>query len=350
VTVQYVAKDELNRWLAALSPGGSVYIPQPTANGAWVHPQDDLHKAPAALELPRAAQSGKGFLMPAAETVARYGAGAGPAVAVAEAPVVLVGVRACGLRAWKYLDKVMLEGEFTDPFYRARRERTVIVSCDCADCADTCFCVLVGGKPHVEAEAGSDINLSLVGDGYLAEPMSEKGRQAMASATGAAGQATAEQLAQRDQARRDMLERVKRQNTDFSFWATDEEAPDLPEGDDPAWQKFAADCVECGACTNICPTCYCFYLYDQIAAGKGNNRVRNWDSCLLATYHRMAGGVSMKITPRPELRNRLANRILHKFVYSLQQYGLIGCVGCGRCIDACLGAIDIRRVVEDLKK
>jgi len=64
----------------------------------------------------------------------------------------------------------------------------------------------------------------------------------------------------------------------------------------------------------------------------------------------MAGGENMKISPRPELRSRLANRILHKFVYSPQQYGMLGCVGCGRCVDACPGAIDIRKVVEDLIK
>ncbi len=56
----------------------------------------------------------------------------------------------------------------------------------------------------------------------------------------------------------------------------------------------------------------------------------------------------MKLTPRPTLFNRLANRVLHKFAYSPQQYSLLGCVGCGRCIDACLGAIDIREVVQDL--
>ena len=56
----------------------------------------------------------------------------------------------------------------------------------------------------------------------------------------------------------------------------------------------------------------------------------------------------MKLTPRPALSSRLANRVLHKFTYSPQQYELIGCVGCGRCLDACLGAIDIREVVQEL--
>ena len=29
------------------------------------------------------------------------------------------------------------------------------------------------------------------------------------------------------------------------------------------WQEEAKTCVECGACTKICPTCHCFFLYDQ---------------------------------------------------------------------------------------
>ncbi|HET6430574.1 MAG TPA: 4Fe-4S dicluster domain-containing protein [Phycisphaerae bacterium] len=40
--------------------------------------------------------------------------------------------------------------------------------------------------------------------------------------------------------------------------------------------------------------------------------------------------------------------MLHKFSYSPRQYGLVGCVGCGRCVDACIGAIDIREVVKEL--
>ena len=137
----------------------------------------------------------------------------------------LLGVRACELRALRYLDKVMLEGVVDGPAYRA-------------------------------------------------------------------------------------------QNAKFTFTTDDATQPLLPAEDEQAWQRFAADCVECGACTNICPTCHCFYLYDQALGAEGFERVRNWYSCLFGSYHRMAGGVNMKLTPRPKLRARLANRVLHKFVYS----------------------------------
>jgi Fe-S oxidoreductase len=65
----------------------------------------------------------------------------------------------------------------------------------------------------------------------------------------------------------------------------------------------------------------------------------------------MAGTTpNMKPTPRPRLRSRLANRVLHKFTYAPAQCGLLGCVGCGRCIEACLGAIDIRQVAGELRR
>ncbi|MHC4982968.1 MAG: 4Fe-4S dicluster domain-containing protein [Planctomycetota bacterium] len=297
-----------------------------------------------AFRQPRAAQSPKGFFLPAAESVGRYGPQASPATATETKQLVLLGVRACELRARKYLDEVMLAGEFDDPAYRARREATTIVSCDCVAFADSCFCTSVGGAPF--ATEGFDINLSPLNSGWLAEVATDKGRELLGRRD--LVEAGPGYFERRDQVRRQMTERVSKQNANFAFAADDTSQPRLPEGADDAWQGFAADCVECAACTHICPTCHCFYLYDQLLGPDAFERVRTWDSCLLSTYHRMAGGENMKLTPRARLSSRLANRILHKFTYSPQQYGMLGCVGCGRCVDACLGAIDIRQVVDSL--
>jgi ferredoxin len=299
-----------------------------------------------ALRQPRAAQSLKGVMLPASESLGRYGSRAPAATAIQTAATVVLGVRACELRALGYLDKVFLAGAVEDPSYRARRQRTTIVSCDCVAFAETCFCTLVGGRPF--ATGGFDVNLTPLEDGWIVEVASDKGRKLLGSVQPA--QATGEQLARREDVRRRMTQRVADQNKAFSFSAGDAAAPKLPEGGDDGWQKFAADCVECGGCTNICPTCHCFYLYDQTPGPSTFERVRTWDSCLLNAYHRMAGGVHMKLSPRPLLLSRLANRVLHKYVYSPQQYGLAGCTGCGRCIDACPGAIDIRRVVQELAR
>jgi len=297
------------------------------------------------LRRPRGSQTPKGFFLPAAESVGRYGASESVASGAETGGLVVVGLRACELRAARYFDKVVLDKSIDDIRYRQRREAMTIVSCDCVDCAESCFCPLVGGAPF--ATEGYDVNISPLDDGWIVEVAGEKGQRLLAGAKFA--EAGPGHLAHRDQIRRKMIDRLKSQNAKFKFTADDSTQPALPEGEDDGWQEFAADCVECGACTHICPTCHCFYLYDQLLGPEEFERVRTWDSCLLSTYHRMAGGENMKLTPRAKLSSRLANRVLHKFTYSPQQYGMMGCVGCGRCVDACLGAIDIRQVVHSLQ-
>ena len=327
----------------------ATFCPQEASGVSWLGLADQA-PSPELLLQARSAQSAKGVFMPAAECVGCYGKTAPTATATATGEIVVIGVRACGLRARNYIDNVLLEGQFEDPFYRQRREATTTISCDCVECASTCFCTLVGGRPY--ATEGFDVNLTPLDGDWLVEIASEKGQAWLQGQLGEDAQlteATADQLARRDEIRREMTERVAKQNEAYSFSASDADAPQLPNDNDDAWQAFAADCVECGACTHICPTCHCFYLYDQAGGEEAFERIRTWDSCLLSTYHRMAGGVHMKLSQRPKLLSRLANRVLHKFDYSPKQYGLLGCVGCGRCIDACLGAIDIRQVVEELK-
>lgn len=347
MTTHYVPQAGLTD-LIRQGEGNATFIPLATGHLAWLG-SAEAEISVETLSQPRSAQSPKGLFFPSAESIGRYGPNAESATAVQAAPAVLVGVRACELRALTYLDKVFLEGDYKDPTYSARRDAMTVVSVDCADCTETCCCTAVGGQPF--PTEGFDVNLSPVGDGFLAEAATDRGRAWLGGGGQIAlAEATAEQIAERDKKRQEMTERVRAQNAEFGLDVADDRPPALPNDDDPSWQQFAADCVECGACTNICPTCHCFYLYDQLLGAEAFERVRTWDSCLLSSYHRMAGAPNMKPTPRPRLRSRLANRVLHKFVYSPQQYGLLGCVGCGRCVDACLGAIDIRKVVQELSR
>ena len=38
---------------------------------------------------------------------------------------------------------------------------------------------------------------------------------------------------------------------------------------DEFWQQVAAKCISCGACTYLCPTCYCFNITDEQTRDKG---------------------------------------------------------------------------------
>ena len=68
---------------------------------------------------------------------------------------------------------------------------------------------------------------------------------------------------------------------------------------------------------------------------KGGVRVRQWDGCMLTDFAKVAGGENF----RHGKAARFRHRIFRKGKYVLERYGMVGCVGCGRCISACLPEI-----------
>ena len=111
------------------------------------------------------------------------------------------------------------------------------------------------------------------------------------------------------------------------------------------WEDFASSCVECGACNLVCPTCHCFLLFDE-KSKNDTGRFRVWDSCLYKSFAGVAGGAN----PRKYLYERLRNRFDKKFDFFPQVLDRFACTGCGRCIEACPGNIDIREVLKGLVK
>lgn len=63
-------------------------------------------------------------------------------------------------------------------------------------------------------------------------------------------------------------------------------------------------------------------------------------------FTQMAGGHN----PRASQKERVRNRFLHKLKYHMDRYGVVGCVGCGRCIEKCPVNIDLARIIDDLKE
>jgi sulfhydrogenase subunit beta (sulfur reductase) len=93
-----------------------------------------------------------------------------------------VGVRACELHAIAIEDRVLLEGAYADPHYRARREGAFLVAVNCAEPAGTCFCASMNTGP--KAASGYDLALTeIVGQGehrFVVEEGSEGGRMVLA--------------------------------------------------------------------------------------------------------------------------------------------------------------------------
>jgi ferredoxin len=65
---------------------------------------------------------------------------------------------------------------------------------------------------------------------------------------------------------------------------------------------------------------------------KEGKRYRQWDSCMLQGFARVATGEDF----RPTGPARLRHRLYRKGKYMLERWGELGCVGCGRCVQACL--------------
>lgn len=49
--------------------------------------------------------------------------------------------------------------------------------------------------------------------------------------------------------------------------------------------------------------------------------------------------------PRSTQVPRSRQRLMHKFMYQHQQFGVVGCTGCGRCVELCPVNVDIREAL-----
>ena len=285
----------------------------------------------------RVCQPVKEFLFPLREIAAVF---PDPVESPAVKPFAVYGLKDCDLRAIQVLDKVFAEEEFCDPSYLQRRKKMLIISSDCYNPFESCFCLMMEGD--VYPQGGYDLNISKIKDGYIIQAGSDKGlmvlRENESLFAGVPHAAISERDANRAQARK-QLENIL---ADYQFDAPiNQIVNDGCESD--IFDNEAKECVECQACTRICPTCHCFYLYDE-KQDDYYQKLKIWDSCVRLDYATVAGGEN----PRRMLTNRTLHRLMHKFVYFLERYGIQMCVGCGRCIDACAGESNIRDILKKL--
>jgi len=340
----FIGKGDLGRFLNELRGLGRVYVPAEMGDYLDYEPlPDEFSISSMPIAVIRTTSSLKPFVLPVRMPVARYGLPSGTRELedAGGVDVFVVGPKACDCRALDLMDRVFLEGEVTDPFYKARRDKLTVISTDCTEPYDTCFCTLVGLNPY--PDSGFDINLSPVRDGFIAESGSAKGAELVKRFRVFFLEADKEQLEQRRKNRQETRRKLLDINREFKL---DRSRDELVTSNyhSEAWEYHVRNCVECGACNFVCPTCHCFFLSDHRARA-GFERLRQWDGCMLAGYSRMAGG----LTPRLRLVDRFRNRYVCKFEFEKSRYGEEYCVGCGRCIVACMGKIDMRAVLRDVE-
>lgn len=272
----------------------------------------------------------KTFFLPVKENVVKT---------APEAPQrIILGVPSCDLAALDMLDAIYLDEPYIDPYYRQKRENTILIGTDCSSLLDHCHCTVYGIQPY--PYKNHDIALSILDDKVFVTINSEKGSQLAKklSVDGTFRESSDAEMQEVISGRNEMVARLKEVNSRL---------PDasltgglIRNSDTAIWQKYSAYCVACGACTTICPTCTCFLLIDR----PGFEKVRQMDACQYPAFERVAAGED----PLEKSYMRFRNRYMCKYVWKPAQYDPTACTGCGRCIEACIGSINKNEILLEL--
>lgn len=337
--MQTLLISELKPFLDAVAEQMDLYVPKKTGTHYVYNRYDPSTEVPVEFNNIRTCTPVKEFLFPLRELAAVYPE---PFELKDIKPFAVFGLKDCDLRSIEILDKVFTEEEFEDPFYVGRREKMLIISSDCSEPAESCFCNVLDAKPF--ARSGFDLNVSQVKDGFIIEVGSQKGKDFVEKHSRLFTETTDTLLADRDKNRAETQKQLEQNNIDFKLNTPIKEIV-KNSYDSDVYDEEASTCVECQACTRVCPTCHCFYLYDTKQEDYFA-KMKMWDSCMRRAYAEVAGGANS----RKILGDRLRHRFMHKFSYFFDRYGIDMCVGCGRCVDAEAGEVDIRKVLKKLNE
>ena len=250
-------------------------------------------------------------------------------------PRAVIGIRPCDVKGYLLVKRNFDTPDFKDPYWVRNFTATTLVGYGCDEPCSSCFCTSAGSGPF--DEDGLDVLLVDAGDSLLAKMLSEKGKK-LAAAAGWDKQA-ADGAEEQIDARRQAAEAKVNAAVETDRLAAQNS---LDLYDAPFWEDVSFSCINCGTCTYVCPTCWCFDIQDEVRGKKGK-RLRIWDSCMYPLFTLHGSGHN----PRGSKLQRVRQRFMHKLKYYVDKYeGGIQCSGCGRCVRLCPVNIDIRRVAR----
>ena len=285
----------------------------------------------------------KKYFFPQWETLFTYelsDSGITPDSTIAAEPLILLGVHPYDIAALHQMDEVFRETK-SDPYYRKKRESSIIIGVNMEKVSKWCFASSMG---CATVEDGYDLMLTDIGDEYFVEIGSQKGEQLLVTYAENISNPYDHQINMVERKKADIMDMVQ-QNLTFPV----EYIPDLLRKNyynDEFWESHAEKCYSCGSCVMVCPTCYCFDVRDNLnlVLDRGQ-RTRTWDGCLLEDFAKVATGENF----RPTKLARYRHRYYKKGKYLFDRFGFVACVGCGRCSSHCLPDIaDPVKVFNDL--
>jgi sulfhydrogenase subunit beta (sulfur reductase) len=339
-----IKKEELPDFLRALKETYEVFVPVKQDSFYAFEPLTDVEKVD--LSFTNTRLSPKSLLFPQSERMFEFTLDEKreDAHIINESPkdyppTVIFGIRPCDAKALRLVNVNFDNSEFKDPWWVKRLESMTLMGLGCSQPCSTCFCTSVGCGPF--NEEGLDVLLFDLGENLLARAFTEKGEKLLKQ--GGVGKDAGRDLKKRA----DEL-KIEAEKKITAHVPTDKlkEKKVVDLFDAPFWDDVAFACINCGTCTFLCPTCWCFDIQDEVTRKQGD-RIRNWDSCMFPLFTLHASGHN----PRAEKVQRVRQRFMHKLKYYVDKYNNgVACVGCGRCVNHCPVNIDIREVFSHMNE
>lgn len=249
--------------------------------------------------------------------------------------VAIIGARACDLAGLNIQDQIFLKDAYRDPYYAARREGLFVIAVNCTRALPTCFCASMETGPR--AKNGFDLALTEVDDMLLIEVGSEAGGDVLSDIPlpPASEKVIGEAVKRIDICAHSQVRRLDHSRLPQALYDAHEH---------PRWDEVASRCLTCTNCTMVCPTCFCHTVEDTPDLLHHQSvHTRLWDSCF-SQNHGYIHGKNI----RPTIKDRYRMWLTHKLSSWIDQFGMSGCVGCGRCITWCPVGIDLTEEVSVL--
>ncbi len=252
-----------------------------------------------------------------------------------------LGVRGCDLAAIATLDRVLGTSAHPDNSYGGRRRQIFVVAVNCTEPGGLCFCASMGTGPA--AVPGYDLALTerigAEATSYLVDVGTDDGAQVLAAVPHRAAT-----VVEADDARADVEAATYLMGREMP--ATDLRALLVRSRESPQWEEVASRCLTCGNCTMVCPTCFCTSTEDvSDLTGEHVQRWQHWSSCFEFDFTYIHGG-----SVRQSGASRYRHWLTHKLGTWHDQFGMSGCVGCGRCIAWCPTGIDITEEMNTMAR
>ena len=251
-------------------------------------------------------------------------------------PRAVVGIRPYDAKAIELVKMNFDTDDYRDPYWCDAYEATTFVGVGINKPGPFDFSTSAGTGPF--SESGLDVLMADLDNAYLAKILTGKGEAFMKSCGFEKNTDEKE-----SQALFDILRKEAEKNISSHIDTGKLKGKTVLElHEAPFWADIAFACINCGTCTFVCPTCWCFDIQDETKQ-KSAGRFRNWDTCMSPLFTKHATGHN----PRDSKTQRVRQRFMHKLKYFPDKYDKgIMCVGCGRCVKSCPVNIDIREVCK----